>query len=107
MQLDRMPGKQHSSGSYTNGKDTVLVTGGLGFIGSHVVEDLIEHGFNVVIYDDMSNGRNFNKDAASTLLRDITVIDDFSYINTKVCTPKLKLWCLSYARHVRLSILFI
>ena len=65
-------------------KGTVLVTGGLGFIGSHVVEDLTENGFNVIVYDDMSNGRNFNKDTAAILLKDITVVKDFSFINVDV-----------------------
>jgi UDP-glucose 4-epimerase len=31
--------------------ETVLVTGGTGFIGSYVVEDLIEHGHDAVAYD--------------------------------------------------------
>lgn len=33
----------------------VLVTGGLGFIGSHTVVELQEQGFEVVIIDDLSN----------------------------------------------------
>ena len=33
----------------------ILVTGGLGFIGSHTVVELQNNGFNVVIIDDLSN----------------------------------------------------
>lgn len=33
----------------------IVVTGGLGFIGSHTVVDLQEQGFEVVIIDDLSN----------------------------------------------------
>ncbi|TXI87727.1 MAG: UDP-glucose 4-epimerase GalE [Chryseobacterium sp.] len=33
----------------------ILVTGGLGYIGSHTVVDLLEHGFQVEIIDDLSN----------------------------------------------------
>ena len=33
----------------------VLVTGGLGYIGSHTVVELHEAGFEVVIIDDLSN----------------------------------------------------
>ena len=33
----------------------VLVTGGLGYIGSHVVIELQSKGFEVVIFDNLSN----------------------------------------------------
>ena len=35
----------------------ILVTGGAGFIGSHVVDAYINNNHNVVIVDDMSRGR--------------------------------------------------
>ena len=35
----------------------VLVTGGVGFIGSHTVVELIQHGFETVIVDDLSNSQ--------------------------------------------------
>jgi len=38
----------------------ILVTGGAGFIGSHVVDLFISHGFEVVILDDLSTGRASN-----------------------------------------------
>ncbi len=44
----------------------ILVTGGAGFIGSHVTDLLIESGHQVVIIDDLSTGRisNINPKAA-------------------------------------------
>jgi len=43
----------------------VLVTGGAGFIGSHIVDLLIDNNYEVVIVDDLSSGReeNINKKA--------------------------------------------
>jgi len=48
----------------SSGKTTVLVTGGAGFIGSHIVDLLIEDNYRVVVVDDLSSGReeNLNKD---------------------------------------------
>ena len=36
-------------------KHTILVTGGMGFIGSHTAVEVIEAGYDVVIVDDLSN----------------------------------------------------
>ncbi|WP_300689792.1 UDP-glucose 4-epimerase GalE [Chryseobacterium sp.] len=37
----------------------ILVTGGLGYIGSHTVVELLNNGFEVVIVDDLSNTERF------------------------------------------------
>ena len=34
----------------------ILVTGGAGYIGSHVSLNLLDAGYNVTILDDLSNG---------------------------------------------------
>ncbi len=43
----------------------VMVTGGAGFIGSHLVDRFIEEGHDVVVVDDLSTGKkkNLNKEA--------------------------------------------
>ena len=38
---------------------TILVTGGLGYIGSHTVVELLNNGFEVIIVDDLSNSERF------------------------------------------------
>jgi UDP-glucose 4-epimerase len=43
----------------------ILVTGGAGFIGSHVVDKLIENGYGVIVVDNLSSGKveNLNRNA--------------------------------------------
>ena len=48
-------------------KNKILVTGGLGFIGSHVVVELQNEGFEVVIIDNLSN-------SSEAVLKGITAI---------------------------------
>jgi UDP-glucose 4-epimerase len=43
---------------------TALVTGGAGFIGSNLVDALLDRGERVVVVDDLSTGRRANLDAA-------------------------------------------
>ena len=39
---------------------TSLVTGGAGFVGSHLAEELVRRGRRVVVVDDLSNGQVSN-----------------------------------------------
>jgi len=43
----------------------VLVTGGAGFIGSHLTEELVREGFEVTVLDDLSTGRAENLSGCS------------------------------------------
>jgi UDP-glucose 4-epimerase len=47
----------------------VLVTGGAGFIGSHVVEHALQAGFDVAVLDDLSSGKRANVPASVPLFQ--------------------------------------
>lgn len=59
--------------------DTVLVTGAAGFIGSHLVDDLIEMGFDVLALDDLSGGYQDNVNEKATFIEGSTT--DHEHIN--------------------------
>ena len=46
-----------------------LITGGAGFIGSHLVERLVRHGAEVTVLDDLSTGRRENLRAVRDRIR--------------------------------------
>ncbi len=47
----------------------ILVTGGAGFIGSHVVDLFVSEGYDVVVVDDLSTGRQSNLNPAAKFYR--------------------------------------
>lgn len=64
----------------------IIVTGGAGFIGSHITEDLLDQGHEVLVLDNLSTGKESNVPHGATLLtvdiRDADAVDraftDFS-----------------------------
>ncbi|MHB1538311.1 MAG: SDR family NAD(P)-dependent oxidoreductase [Solirubrobacteraceae bacterium] len=54
--------------------DTAIVTGGAGFIGSHVVDALLDRGASVLVIDDLSSGRRENVDERAQLVQ-LDIVD--------------------------------
>lgn len=58
----------------------ILVTGGAGFIGSHLCKKLVELNYNVVIIDNLNNG-NINNIS--------TIINKIKFIKKDICTVNI------------------
>src|SRR5258708_15422626 len=52
-----------------------LVTGGAGFIGSHLTDALLAAGHEVAVLDDVTTGRRANLDARA-VLREGSILDE-------------------------------
>ncbi|QLY27714.1 GDP-mannose 4,6-dehydratase [Nocardia huaxiensis] len=80
-----LPDQQTLSGNALNWQDTsVLVTGGAGFIGSHLVELLVEAGARVTVLDTFASGSRDNltavADAITLRETDIRDLDWAEYL---------------------------
>lgn len=61
-----------------------LVTGGLGFIGSHVVDALVEAGHKVSVLDNLSTGSMLNRNSEAIFIeadiRDLPPLPEYDYV---------------------------
>jgi UDP-glucose 4-epimerase len=74
-------------------KTNVLVTGGAGFIGSHVVDELISQGYMVVVLDDLSGGFETNVNPQAIFIKG-------SITDTKVVDALFKKYSFTYVYHL-------
>jgi UDP-glucose 4-epimerase len=78
----------------------ILVTGGAGFIASHVVDAYIQHGHEVVILDNLSTGqRKYLNPQAQFIEADITNADQMKSIMQSVRPQVLNL----HAAHIQVG----
>ena len=78
--------------------EKIIVTGGAGFIGSHIVDALVLEGYEVHIVDNMSAGKNENINPKATLhivdIREkeklIPIFKDAKYIFHEAAMPQVQ-----------------
>lgn len=74
-------------------RETVLVTGGAGFIGSHIADELISAGYKVVIVDDLSGGFRKNVNPKAIFVKG-------SVTNKKLIAEVFKKHSFTYVFHL-------
>jgi nucleoside-diphosphate-sugar epimerase len=63
-------------------KHKILITGGAGFIGSNLTDELLSRGYQVVVIDNLVNGKIEN-------LKDALNQPSFSFIKGDILTKKI------------------
>ena len=78
--------------------EKIIVTGGAGFIGSHIVDALVDDGYEVHVVDDLSAGKKENINPKAILhvldVRDkdelIKIFDGASYVFHEAAQPRVQ-----------------
>jgi nucleoside-diphosphate-sugar epimerase len=78
--------------------EKVIITGGAGFIGSHIADALVEEGYDVHIIDNISSGKKENINPRATLhivdIRDYTslvsLFKDVTYVFHEAAYPQVQ-----------------
>ena len=74
--------------------DKMLISGGNGFLGSHLAERAIQKGFYVTVLDDFSTSNRVNAPDEVTIIRgkvgDIILQNNFEYIVHLAARPSLE-----------------
>lgn len=78
-------------------KETVLITGGCGFIGSHVAEEYLKEGYKVIVFDNLSNGSEENVRECFSSQNFVFVKGDIN--NTKLIRNIMKKYTPSIINH--------
>jgi len=63
----------------------VFVTGGAGYTGCHVVKMLGEHGYYVLVYDNLSKGRRESVLYGNLVVGDLANRDLLGQVKNKEC----------------------
>jgi len=65
-------------------EERALVTGGAGFIGSHIVDALLESGYQVGILDDFSSGKRSNLPSGSQVVTHTGDVGDLAFVRRAI-----------------------
>ena len=65
----------------SNSNLSILVIGGAGYIGSHVVLELCDNGYDVTVFDNLSSGYRINVDRRAVFIKgDIIDLNDLNAV---------------------------
>ena len=76
----------------------ILVTGGAGFVGSHLSERLISEGHSVTVLDDLSTGRESNLEKLLPNPNFKLVIG--SILDLSVLLPRINFYVFKYKFYI-------